>query len=387
MIRWIDTAAQLDTLCDELSLATAYALDTEFHRERTYFARLALLQVAWADQVAVVDPLAVDVAPLARVFSGPGLMVAHAAEQDLEILERACGTGPARLIDTQLAAGFLGWSTPSLQTLLSDVLDVRMAKGDRLTDWMRRPLTDGQLKYAAADVADLVQLWGVLEADLDKRGRLEWVLDESRLLLERTRADSDPRKAWWRLKETRNLKGRNRAVAQCVAEWRELRARQVDLPLRFVLSDMALAGIVHRAPSKASDLADIRGLDARSLKGDAVSGLLEAVARGLAMSLDDVLQPPVDDVDRNQRPAVTLVTAWLGQLAQDLHIDPTLLATRGDVTALLRGDEDCRLSKGWRKPLLAEPIRLLVSGEAALAFNGHGGLVLESRSHQPIPDA
>src|SRR5262249_43182502 len=128
-----------------------YALDTEFHRERTYWPRLALVQVAWpAGETgpaggALVDPLAVDVAPLSNVLAGPGLMVAHAAEQDLEVLEQACGRGPTRLFDTQIAAGFAGHGSSSLAGLLQAFLGVQVAKGDRLTDWRRRPLTDSQV--------------------------------------------------------------------------------------------------------------------------------------------------------------------------------------------------------------------------------------------------
>jgi ribonuclease D len=318
------------------------------------------------------------------VLAGPGLMVAHAADQDLEILERACGTGPSRLVDTQVAAGFLGWSTPSLQSLLKAVLDVDMVKGDRMTDWMKRPLSDGQTAYAAADVAHLVALWRSLESDLAARGRLDWALDESRQLLERSRAQSDPARAWWRIKETRNMRGRSRGVAQAVAEWRELRARRVDLPVRFVLSDMALAGIVHRQPARESDLREIRGLDARSLKGEAAAEIIAAVRRGRDMPDEELQVPPVDDTDRSLRPAITLVAAWLGQLAKDLEIDAAMLATRADVNALVQGDGRGRLTEGWRRQLVAEPVADLVEGRAALAFEGQGRLVLEARSGQPL---
>jgi ribonuclease D len=382
--RWIATDDDLAAVCRSLVEADVYALDTEFHRERTYYARLALIQIAWEGDLVLVDPLAVDPAPLAEVLAGPGLMVAHAADQDLEILERACGTGPSRLVDTQVAAGFLGWSTPSLQSLLKAVLDVDMVKGDRMTDWMKRPLSDGQTAYAAADVAHLVALWRSLESDLAARGRLDWALDESRQLLERSRAQSDPARAWWRIKETRNMRGRSRGVAQAVAEWRELRARRVDLPVRFVLSDMALAGIVHRQPARESDLREIRGLDARSLKGEAAAEIIAAVRRGRDMPDEELQVPPVDDTDRSLRPAITLVAAWLGQLAKDLEIDAAMLATRADVNALVQGDGRGRLTEGWRRQLVAEPVADLVEGRAALAFEGQGRLVLEARSGQPL---
>ncbi len=137
--RLIDEPEALRRLVAELAGAERYGLDTEFHRERTYFPHLALLQVAWPGGIALVDPLAVDVAPLAEVLAGPGLAVLHAADQDLEVLERACGRVPSRLFDTQLAAGFIGFSSPSLSSLVERVLGRRLEKGDQLTDWTRRP--------------------------------------------------------------------------------------------------------------------------------------------------------------------------------------------------------------------------------------------------------
>ena len=135
--RWIADAASFAELVDELASCDAYALDTEFHRERTYFPHLALLQLAWEGGIALVDPLAIDIAPFAKVLDGPGLAVLHAAEQDLEVLERACGTVPSELFDTQVAAGFLGQVSPSLVKLVERVLGVRLLKGDQLTDWTR----------------------------------------------------------------------------------------------------------------------------------------------------------------------------------------------------------------------------------------------------------
>ena len=171
--RWVDRQADLETLIDEVRAEPRYAIDTEFHRERTYFPRLALVQLAWGESaMALVDPLAVDVAPLARLFEGPGVAVAHAAQQDLDVLTHAVGAIPGHLFDTQVAAGFVGYGTPSLSSLLQGELGITPAKGDRLTDWLRRPLTEAQQTYAIADVASLLELHDRLGAELDSLGRL-----------------------------------------------------------------------------------------------------------------------------------------------------------------------------------------------------------------------
>ena len=173
--RWIDRQADLAEVVEILCNEPRYALDTEFHRERTYYPKLALVQVAWrsatGQQVALVDPLAVDVKVFAALFASDALCVIHAAQQDLDVLTHAVGSVPERMFDTQLAAGFVGYGTPSLVSLLQGEVGVSPAKGDRLTDWLRRPLTDSQCQYAAVDVEYLLELHERLVAKLAETGR------------------------------------------------------------------------------------------------------------------------------------------------------------------------------------------------------------------------
>jgi ribonuclease D len=382
---WIADADAFASLVDELVQEPLYAIDTEFHRERSYYPVLALAQIAWSSGVALVDPFAVDLAPLAAVFEGDGVAVAHAADQDLEVLERACGTIPAEIFDTQLAAGFLGQSSPSLGNLASRLLDVHLPKGDRLTDWTRRPLTPAQQRYAAADVAHLLDLRGAIVDRLEGSGRLTWAEEECELLRTRRRGDGDPDTAWWRVKDARTLRGVSRGVAQTVAAWRERRARAIDQPPRFVLSDLAISTIAHHPPATVGELQDLRGIDGRHVRGPLGAEILAAVQAGLELPAAALRPPPLDDVDRELRPAVTLASAWSSQLAADLRIDATLLATRADLTAFVRGDPDARLRSGWRYELVGEPLRRLVDGDAALAFAGRGKLALEERSGRPFP--
>jgi ribonuclease D len=382
--RLVDTDAGFAVVLDALRGAPAYAVDTEFHRERTYFPKLALVQVAWSDGLALIDPLAVDIAPFAEILDGDGLAVLHASDQDLEVLELACGTGPAHLLDTQIAAGFIGMSTPSLAALYERILGIRLAKGHRLTDWLARPLDDNQLTYAAGDVEYLLEVHQKLAADLEARGRWQWVLDECEAVRLRERGGRDPEQAWRRVKEIRQLHGTARRVAQSVASWRERRAAQTDQPVRHVLSDLAIVGIAQRHPTSAEQLRGVRGVDDRYLRGPQSAGILAAVADGMAREPQAADEPEPRELDRELRPAVALVSAWVSQLARNLEIDTGLLATRSDIEALLRHDAGARLSQGWRAELVGEPIRRLVQGEAALAFTGGGELALEVRSHQSL---
>jgi len=382
--RLVEDAGGLAALIESIGADDSYALDTEFHRERTYYAQLALLQIAAGGQITLIDPLAVDISPLREVLVRPVPCLMHAAAQDLAILERACGVLPAQLVDTQVAAGFVGLGSPGLGTLLQRRLGVHLPKADRLTDWLRRPLEPDAASYAAADVAHLHALWESLATELEARGRRGWALDECETLRQRYSEIADLDQAWWRIKDARRLRGRSRCVAQEVAAWRERRAQQSDKPVRHVLPDLALVAMAERPPRTRTDLQRVRGLDGRHLRGGAASELLDAIVAGLDLDERALQIPDRDGVDPMLRPAVTLASAWVSQIARDLDLDPSLLATRADIESLVRGDGDSRLLSGWRGEVAGEPVRLLLSGRAALAFNGEGSLVLEQRSRQPI---
>lgn len=385
MTPWIDDDRSFAELIARLQEESVYGLDTEFHRERTYHARLALLQLAWRGGVAVVDPLAVDVEPLAAVLRGPGVCVMHAASQDLEILDRVCGTVPSRLFDTQVAAGFLGYSSVGLGGLVQGELGVKLPKADRLTDWLTRPLGDDAIAYAATDVAYLHDLYDVLTAKLEARGRLRWAEDECEVNRTRAATPPVPERAWWKIKEARALRGRAAAVAQTMAAWRERKAADVDRPVRFLLADLAMVSMAHRPPTSEEDLRRVRGLDEGKRRGGAAKELLDVVAEGLALDLDAVHLPPSDGVDRSRRAVASLVSAWAAQRAKELDIDAAILATRADIETFLI-DGSGRLADGWRQDVVGEPIRALAAGEASLAVDESGRLVLETRSGQPLVD-
>lgn len=381
--RIVNTDVEFARVIERLKDQPSYALDTEFHRERTYFPKLALVQIAWPGDLVLIDPLAVDLRPFAEVLESDSVAVLHAADQDLEILELECGTVPRVLFDTQIAAGFLGLSTPSLTTIYERFVDFRVGKGDRLTDWLQRPLTDGQLTYAANDVARLLEVRDRIVEQLEERGRLSWALDECEIQRVRLRGQRNPDEAWRRIKETRQLRGSARSVARSLAAWRERRAATLDIPVRYVLSDIALSGIAQRPPKDRRDLEKIRGFD-RGTRDDVIVEILAAVTKGLADKtpiIDDNVQ---GGVEKDLRPAIALISAWIAQLARDLELDASILATRGDIEAFLRGEATARLSTGWREELAGRPVRSLLEGGAAVAFAGNGELVIEERSRRPL---
>jgi len=378
--RWVDTDTALAEVVDQLADAPAFALDTEFHRERTYFPKLALVQLSYEpDQLVLIDPLAVDLAPMAEVLESDTTVVIHAASQDLEVLRLATGTVPRNLFDTQIAAGFVGYSNPSLAVLHTGLLDIALNKSDRLTDWLVRPLPEQVLAYAADDVRYLLQIHERLVAELTADERLEWALSECDLERARGAETKDPDEAWRRVKGAGRLRGRPAAVARSVAAWRERRAAELDIPVRHVLGDLALVSIAQRPPRDAAALAKVRGVDSRALKGDSATGLLEAVAAG------QQAEPPAREskgprrTDANLGPAVALLSSWLTQYAHELRIDTQLLATRKDIEHFVEHTGRGRLADGWRRDLVGRPMQDLLDGSAALAFDAERGIVLEPR--------
>jgi ribonuclease D len=376
--RWVDDDRTLATIVETLRSEEEYALDTEFMAERTYWPQLCLVQLCWGDQVALVDALATDVRALTEVFSQPSTMVTHAGGADLPIIDRACGGRPSALFDTQLAAGFLGLGQPSLVSLVQSVLDVRLDKGDQLSDWTRRPLSDSARSYAAGDVAHLLPLAAAIRERLASMGRTEWAEAENALLLQTPPRAPDPDVAWWKIKGARSLKGERAAIAQAVGAWRERRAQELDRPPRFVLSDLTLAALVQRPPRDADELSKLRG--AGSLPKAVAQGILSAVRAGREMDRSELRSPPKHGDDSALDAAVGLLTGWAAQVASGEKVDARLLATRDDVKALVNG-RPSRLDDGWRAEMLGDDLHALVRGDAVVR------LVENGRRLQVEPDA
>jgi ribonuclease D len=384
--RFVDDVETFGEVLAALGDAEEYAIDTEFHREKTYYPHLALLQIAWPGGIVLVDPLAIDVAPLASVFARDSLAVLHAADQDLEVLERACGAVPRTIFDTQVSAGFLGYVSPSLVSLAEALLGIRLHKDDQLADWMQRPLSGSQQSYAAGDVAYLLEMRSVLADRLAGLGRTDWAAEECAVQLEKDRSTTVPEEAWWRLPHSRQLRGQARGVAQEVAAWRERRAQRLDVPVRFVLSDLAVTCVAQRPPASREELRRTRGVDARHLSGSVPDELLAAVTSGRSLPATALRAPPGQVLDRLNKPMIALASAYVGQRAADLELDPAILATRADLLAFFQDVPVGRLTSGWRHELIGASLGRLARGEAALAFDGRGELVLEERSGTRIDE-
>lgn len=371
---WIDSDSRLKEFIGGRQL-NRYALDTEFHRERTYFPQLALVQLRIDDQTAIIDPLSCDVGILADLLASDAVCVLHAGSQDLEILARACGTTPRRVYDTQIAAGFLGSSQISLSSLVYEIRRISLPKSDRLTDWLQRPLSTNQLEYAASDVEFLFDIHDHQREALSHLGRSDWAEEAFAALVRRSTVEVDLDNVWLKVKDVRSLRGEARGVARALARWREERAMRLDVPVRRVLSDMALVSIAQSKPLKPSQLHACRGVDARQIGGDIAQEIVQVVERGLG---DVVATPEVrrTELDARDRAAIPLIVAWVAERARTANLDPAFLATRQDVDDYLAGTERCRLREGWRADLLLGDLDALRTGRKGLSVDGSGHLTL-----------
>ncbi len=371
----ITTREQLDDVLAEVRAAARMALDTEFLREKTYFAKLCLAQVATPDRVFLLDPTrGLDLARLSELLADPAIeVVVHAGWQDLQLFYQRNGCVPANVFDVQLAAGFAGLSASlAYGRLVQEVLGVELEKGEAYTDWRRRPLTDKQVRYAADDVRYLLPAADRIKAKLAELGRGQWLAEEMRWL-ETAGAYAADEEVWRKVAGQGTLNPRQTAALRELALWREDAAAQRDLPRGWLIKDATLVEIARRAPNGVAELKTIRGIDAREAERSG-PGILQAVQRG--QEAPPVKRPPAPNktVQVRARMIAGLADAVLRARSEEAGIAPELVASRSDVDALLfsvlsgRDDDDGtnRLLHGWRRDVAGDAIVALATGRCAL---------------------
>jgi ribonuclease D len=366
------------------------ALDTEFMGEGRYRTLLCLVQLAVPDHTAglrieLVDPLAehLDGAPLARALADPEIeLVVHAGRQDIALLRRRLATEVRNVFDTQVAAGFAGMAAQaSYETLLAELLGVRLAKSASFTRWDARPLSAEQLAYAREDVVHLLELAGELKRRLQASGRLQWALEECRAL-ERSSDERDEQTIFERLPRVRNLSAAAQAIARELVAWRERTAAAGDRTVQSVLPDAALVELAKRRPSTARDLEQIRGLPKGGLRRRGEE-LLQAVRTGAERGADKDFAalprvPRGGPPDPGDAPLVSLCEALVRARAQAAGLAYELIAARADLQAIVtasRGggpEPDVRTLQGWRRELVGAELLELLGGGVSLSVRGGG---------------
>jgi ribonuclease D len=368
----IVTTQDLADVCARLARHPFVTVDTEFLRESTYYPKLCVLQMASADEAVVIDALApgIDLAPLFELMADQRVMkVFHAARQDIEICWHEAELIPAPLFDTQVAAMVLGYGDSiSYDQLVQRITGDTLDKSNRFTDWTKRPLTDAQLTYAVSDVTHLRDVYLKLSADLEARGRTEWMRDEMKVLTSPETYRMEPEHAWQRLR-TRVRKPKELAVLIEVAAWREREAQTRDIPRGRVLKDDVIGDIAIQAPTSIERLGALRSLPKgfeRSRWGDAI---VDTVKRGLER--DPKTLPRID----RQRPqangqaaTVELLKVLLRMTSEKHGVAAKVIATVEDLDRIAADDKaDVPALRGWRRELFGEKAIALKHGKLALS--------------------
>jgi ribonuclease D len=382
-MRPITTTDNLAEVCGRLKRHPFVTVDTEFLRESTYYPKLCVAQIASTDEAVVIDALAegLDLEPLFNLMVDESVIkVFHAARQDIEICWHAAGLIPSPLVDTQVAAMVLGYGDSIaydqlVQRITGDSLD----KSLRFTDWTRRPLSDAQIAYAISDVTHLRDVYVKLAADLDKRGRTEWMREEMRVLTSPDTYRMEPEHAWQRL-QTRVRKPKELAVLIEVAAWREREAQTRDVPRGRVLKDDVVGDIAVQAPTTIERLGNLRSLPKgfeRSKWGEAI---IEAVKRGLARDLKTL--PKIDRPKGapNGQATVELLKVLLRMTAERHGVAAKVIATMDDLDRIAADDEaDVPALAGWRRELFGERALALKHGRLALAVEHNRVVAVERK--------
>ncbi|WP_342076014.1 ribonuclease D [Yoonia sp. SS1-5] len=374
----ITTTDALAAFCAEAAKRPYVTVDTEFLRERTYYSKLCLVQLAYQDDAGadavLVDPLADDLSldPLYDLFRDAGVVkVFHAARQDLEIFFVDAGVIPAPLFDTQVAAMVCGFGEQvGYETLVRKIAKADLDKSSRFTDWSRRPLTDAQAKYALADVTHLRDIYEYLSNRLDKSGRKKWVSEEMAVLKDPATYQANPDDAWLRVK-TRTQSGRFLAIVRELARFRETYAQARNVPRNRVYKDDALVELASTKPQNEQDLGRSRLLLREARKGDIAQGILDAIKAGLAVSPDDLPKPDRSRVKLQVNPALAdMLRVLLKAKTDDAGVAQKLIASSADLDALAAGERDVAALKGWRREVFGNDAMLLCDGQVGLAVKG-----------------
>ncbi len=375
----------LELFVQEARGCRVLAIDTEFLREKTYYPKLCLLQLAADDKVAVVDPFSIEsFDPLKPLLEDETIVkLFHAGGQDLEIIYHEMGILPRPIFDTQIAAALLGHTQQiGLASLVHAELGVQLKKIDSFTDWSQRPLSGSQLQYAAEDVVYLPQLYDKMVAKLKEKGRLEWLSNDFAELSDPAHYAVDERERYKRLKRVTSLSRRQLAAAREVASWRELAAQKRNLPRKWVLTDEQIVEACKREPRSLNELYMVRGVREKLPVKDA-----RAVLSLMVSALDSPPDawPEPDKPSKSERNVdfqLDLMMALVRLRSKESGIAIPTLAAHDDMVKLARGyRQDVELLRGWRKAIVGDELVELLEGRIKLSLDD-GTLIVEK-----LPDA
>ena len=366
----LTSTAEVEALCRELADEAYVTIDTEFMRDRTYWPKLCLIQIAGRERFAAIDPQAqgISLEPLFELLANPAVVkVFHACRQDVEIFYNLTGRIPKPLFDSQLAAMVLGYGDEvGYEALVTQIAKASIDKSSRFTDWSRRPLTEAQLAYALADVTHLRVIYERLRDELEQAGRTDWTAQELADLTNTATYEQPPERAWKRIK-LRSKDPRFLAIIQALAAWREREAQSRDLPRNRIIRDDLLLEVAASRPTAADEIVRIRRV---SVDKKSAAGMASAIRGALELPKDQlpkVTAPP--RLPRGIGPVVDLLRVLLKYQCEEHHVAQRLVANTGDLEAIAASDDaDVRALRGWRFEVFGKAALALKHGDIALAI-------------------
>lgn len=377
-MRTITTTEDLAAFCEAAKSQPYVTIDTEFLRERTYWSKLCLIQMALPGKTGdavLVDPIdgeGMSLEPLYDLFRHKATVkVFHAARQDLEIFFVEGNVFPEPLFDTQVAAMVCGFGEQvGYETLVKKIAKQNLDKTSRFTDWSRRPLSTAQQEYALADVTHLRVIYEWLAAQLEKNGRTKWVEEELSILTDPATYTVHPDEAWLRVK-TRTTSGRFLAIVKELARFREEYAQRHNVPRSRVMKDDALLELASTRPTSMEELGRSRLLLREGRKPEIADGILAAIRSGMEMRADDLPKPDLSRDQMQVNPALAdLLRVLLKAKSEQLGVASKLIASAADLDAIAAGERDVEALKGWRSEAFGDDALRLCRGEIALSAKG-----------------
>lgn len=384
-MKTITTTEDLAAFCEAARKHDYVTLDTEFLRERTYYSKLCLIQMAMPgpddSNAVLVDPLAADLSlePLYDLFRDTSVVkVFHAARQDLEIFYVDAGVFPTPLFDTQVAAMVCGFGEQAgYETLVKRIAKASVDKSSRFTDWSRRPLSDAQKVYALADVTHLRKVYEYLARELKKTDRAKWVEEELEILTNPETYISRPEDAWERVK-TRTTSGKFLAIVRELARFREEYAQANDVPRSRVYKDDALVELASTKPLTQDDLGRSRLLLREARRGEIADGILAAVKAGIDCPADKMPRPDLSRERMQVNPALAdLLRVLLKTKTESSGVASKLIASSADLDAIAAGERDVQALRGWRSEVFGDDALRLCDGKIALSARGNDIQIVE----------
>ncbi|MDV4144462.1 ribonuclease D [Shimia sp. FJ5] len=378
-MKTLTTTEELAQFCELARTKPYVTIDTEFLRERTYFSKLCLIQMAIpdheGDDAVLVDPLVGDLSlePLYDLFRDTSVVkVFHAARQDLEIFFVEAKVFPDPLFDTQVAAMVCGFGEQvGYETLVRKIAKQSLDKSSRFTDWSRRPLTEAQQKYALGDVTHLRRIYEFLADKLEETGRAHWVAEELRVLTNPETYTVRPSEAWKRVK-TRTVTPKFLAVVRELARFREGYAQSRNIPRNRVFKDDALVELASTKPKNLQDLGRSRLLLREARKGEIAEGILSAIKNGVECPADEMPTPDKTRDKLQVNPALAdLLRVLLKARTESSGVAAKLIATAADLDAIAAGLRDVPALSGWRREVFGDEAIQLCEGKIALAAKGN----------------